>query len=116
MKNKKIIIIVFIALTVALLGTQYKGIRSDDIKEKVYKHLIASGAKSDEIKEVIIDRSFINLILSYDEWIISVEYYDEPNVKYMYTYKDEIIDFTGISGGDIYKEKLEYKHLEGVGY
>lgn len=49
------------------------------------------------ISEIKIKHSYLNRILSYNEWRISVEFVEEPNVLFWFTYRDGKIIFQGVS-------------------
>lgn len=75
---------------------------------KTYEHISAEGSKN-AVASIEVRHSFLNIFLSYDEWIIRVIYKDEPNAIYFYTYKNRSIVATGVSGSSKYND---YKHLE----
>lgn len=115
--KKKILIII---LLVIILGTfSYVFFGKINIHNKMEAYLEHRGYKKSEIKSIEIKHSFMNVVLSYDEWDIWVRYNDEPNSIYFYIYKKGIISPTGISGvpdGKIYKhgdpEPIEKSNVE----
>ena len=110
--KKKTIAVLIIVGILSVAVVLLLAIKSHTVKSKTYKYLKDNNIEISEIKEVSVKYSVMNRFLSYGAWTISVEYHDEPNVKYMYTYSDEEIVFAGIGGGDRNKEKSEYKHIE----
>ena len=110
-KSKKTLII-SIFLIIVLVSILYLFITTKYVENKTYDHLKNNYVELSQVKKIIVKYSFINFFLSYNEWTISVEYYDEPNVHYMYTYKDKMIIATGVAGGKEIENKSDYKHLE----
>jgi len=112
MKNKKVLIPVIILLLLIIMGIFYMIVNTLNIRSKMDVHLRENGVEVSEVKEMVVRYSFKNSLIFSNEWTISVEYYDEPGVNYFYNYKSGKIVFSGIGGGEIKKEKSEYKHLE----
>ena len=111
--KKRLIIIISIVVVIIIGIASYFTISSRSIESKTYAHLLSSNnAEVSEIKDVIVKYSIINSLLFSNEWTIAVEYYDEPDVFYMYSYRDNLIEFAGVAGGEINKDKSEYMHLE----
>ena len=105
----------FIIMSIIILCLTFITIQKKDIENKVHNHLKINNIKKTDLKKMHIKYSLLNFFLSYNVWTISVEYKDEPGVNYMYSYKNKKIIFTGIAGGEINKDKSEYKHLEYEG-
>lgn len=59
--------------------------------------------------KIDVNHSFLNIILPYNEWIIKVQYADEPNAIYSHTIKVGKIVETGVLG-DVDKEDLKHKY------
>jgi Protein of unknown function (DUF3139). len=112
MKNKKFLIPVIILLLLIIMGIFYIVLNTLSIRSKMDVHLRENGIEVSEVKEVTVRYSFKNSLIFSNEWTIAVEYYDEPGVNYFYNYRSEKIVFSSIGGGEIKKEKSEYKHLE----
>ncbi|KMT22562.1 DUF3139 domain-containing protein [Clostridium cylindrosporum] len=111
-KIKKSILILSIAAI--LIAIVYVQINTKKIYNMTEKHLIENrGYKKSDISKIEVKYYFINRILSYEEWIISVVFKDEPKVKYSYSYRDNKISQGGASG------RLDdgiYDHSESPGY
>lgn len=74
---------------------------------------MAQGYTKTEIKDIQARHSFINVILSYPEWRVSVVFEDEPSVVYFYGFNnDGEISQSGVSGGSADMEKEDLKHIE----
>jgi hypothetical protein len=112
-KNRKVILA--ISLVVILLA-YFSYILYVDVGEKsrydaILAHLtIDKGYEENKIKEIQIDHSITNVLLSYRPWVIYVVFKDEPNAIYYYHYDNGVISQGGISG---YTENEIYKHFEG---
>ncbi len=72
------------------------------------EYLEDKGYTTQDIQSIEVDHSFLNIILSYNEWIIHVRYADEPDAIYGYTIKNGQIQDAGISGS-VDKEDLKHK-------
>ena len=55
------------------------------------------GYTSQDVSEIKINHSYLNKILSYNEWRISVEFEKEPDILFWFTYRDDKIVFQGVS-------------------
>lgn len=87
----KILFLVIVITAVLLIG--YVKIGTNVIYNKVEKHLIENrGYTNEDINNISIKHSFLNIILSYQEWIIHVTFKDEPEAEYGYYYKDGKIE------------------------
>ena len=98
MKRKKVLIATLIALimfTVVLCLNVF--IQQKFIKTYTYTELEYRGYMAQDVSEIKIDHSYLNRILSYNEWRISVEFVKEPDVLFWFTYRDDKIIFQGVS-------------------
>jgi len=110
--KKKTIAVIIIAAVIAIAGTLFFVVGSHSIKAKTYEHLKGNGVEISEIKEPIVKYSFKQPFSN--EWTVAVQYYDEPDVYYMYLHKDKILTYTGIAGMPEFKDESEYKHIENL--
>lgn len=60
-----------------------------------------------DIQSLEVKHSFMNILLSYNEWTIEVVYEDEPTSVYKYTLRDGSIVESGVSGTT---DKEDLKH------
>lgn len=88
------------------------------IKTYTYTELECRGYTAQDVSEIKIEHSYLNRILSYDEWIISVEFKKEPDILFRFTYRDEKIIFEGVSSEPMLdkEEILDYseKYKKGT--
>lgn len=66
------------------------------IRTYTYTELEYRGYAPQDVREIKIEHSYLNRILSYDEWIISVEFRKEPDILFAFTYRDDKIIFEGV--------------------
>ena len=95
MNKKKIVIAVLLLVIVGLclnVLVQQKFIKTYTFTELEYR-----GYTAQDVREIKIKHSYLNRILSYNEWRISVEFAEEPNVLFWFTYRDDKIIFQGVS-------------------
>lgn len=98
MKRKKMfiatitVLIVLIGMLCINVFVQQKFIRTYTYTELEYR-----GYAARDIREVKIKHSYLNRILSYNEWRISVEFEEKPDVLFWFTYRDNKIVFQGVS-------------------
>ena len=95
MNKKKIIMAILLLIIVALclnVFVQQKFINTYTFTELGYR-----GYTAQDVSEINIKHSYLNRILSYNEWRISVEFVEEPNVLFWFTYRDGKIIFQGVS-------------------
>lgn len=95
MKVKKRFTTILIALVVVLclnVVVQQKFIKTYTYTELEYRGYIAQ-----DVSEIKIKHSYLNRLLSYNEWRISVEFKEVPDILFWFTYRDNKIIFQGVS-------------------
>lgn len=106
--KKRILLFSIVVIVLILVG--YVKINTKKVYNATEKYLIENrGYKKTEISNIEVKHSFLNPILSYEEWNIKVSFKDEPNVEYSYYYKDNKITQGGGSG---YLDDGIYDHEE----
>ena len=80
------------------------------IRTYTYTELEYRGYTAQDVREIKINHSYLNRILSYNEWRISVEFEKEPNILFWFTYRDNKIIFQGVSSDPMLdkEEVLDY--------
>ncbi len=80
------------------------------IEAYTYTELENRGYTAQEVREIKITHSYLNRILSYNEWIISVAFTKEPDLLFMFTYRDDKMIFEGVSSEPLLdkEEILDY--------
>ena len=89
------IIIIFVVIIVVLCLNVW--VQQKFIKTYTYTELEYRGYTTQDISEVKIKHSYLNRILSYNEWRISVEFEKEPDITFWFTYRDNKTVFQGVS-------------------
>lgn len=89
------IIIIFVVIIVVLCLNVW--VQQKFIKTYTYTELEYRGYTTQDISEVKIKHSYMNRILSYNEWRISVEFKNPPDILFWFTYRDNEIIFQGVS-------------------
>ena len=95
MKRKKLFITIIILLIVVLWLNVF--VKQKFIKTYIYTELEYRGYTVQDISEIKIKHSYLNRLLSYNEWRISVEFEEEPEILFWFTYRDNKIVFQGVS-------------------
>ena len=95
MNKKKIIIAVLLLIIVALCLNVF--VQQKFIKTYTFTELEYRGYTAQDVREINIKHSYLNRILSYNEWRISVEFVEEPNILFWFTCRDGKIVFQGVS-------------------
>ena len=97
MKRKALIVIIIalIVFTVALCLNVF--VQQKFIKTYTYTELEYRGYTAQDVDEIKINHSYLNRLLSYNEWRISVEFAKVPDVLFWFTYRDDKIIFQGVS-------------------
>ena len=91
----KRMIIAFVVIAVVLclnVLVQQKFIRTYTYTELEYR-----GYSAQDVCEITVKHSYLNRLLSYNEWRISVEFEEEPDILFWFTYRDDQIVFQGVS-------------------
>lgn len=98
MRRKKLfiatIIVLFVFIGMLCLNVF---VQQKFIKTYTYTELEYRGYTAQDVREITIKHSYLNRILSYNEWRISVEFEKEPNILFWFTYRDNKIVFQGVS-------------------
>ena len=118
--KKKILFGIFsIIVVIAISGIVYVISGSATRNSNVLAYLEDKGYSSTEIRSVDIEHSFMNIILSYREWIAYVEFEDEIGIIYHYYFDESKISQGSFTGdrdvyGDLEKEEIleKLKHWE----
>ncbi len=98
MKKQKLFIIIIIILLLLIVGLWLNVfIQRKFIKTYTYTELENRGYTAQDVSEIKINHSYLNKILSYNEWRISVEFEKEPDILFWFTYRDNKIVFQGVS-------------------
>ena len=97
-KKKKAFIIGVVVLVVIVFALNLNVfVVKKFIKTYTYAELENRGYTAQDVSEIIIKHSYLNRILSYNEWIISVEFEKEPDILFQFTYRNDKIIFEGVS-------------------
>ena len=110
-KKKKAFIIGVVVLVVIVFALNLNVfVVKKFIKTYTYAELENRGYTAQDVSEIIIKHSYLNRILSYNEWIISVEFKKEPDVLFRFTYRNDKIIFEGVSSDPMLdkEEILDY--------
>lgn len=109
MKKKFTTIIIVLVLFIVVLWLNVF-VNQEFIKTYTYTELEYRGYAAQDISEIKIKHSYLNRILSYNEWRISVEFEKEPDILFWFTYRDNKIVFQGVSSEPMLdkEEVLDY--------
>lgn len=88
-------VIVFIVVTALLFLNVF--VQKKFIKTYTYTELEHRGYTAQDISEIKIKHSYLNRILGYNEWRISAEFAEKPDILFWFTYRDKKIVFQGVS-------------------
>ncbi|MDD4729735.1 MAG: DUF3139 domain-containing protein [Dysgonamonadaceae bacterium] len=106
MKRKGIILAV-IMVVIILSCSIYVFAGTKKAEKLMWEYLDEKGYMTTEIQSIDVNHSFMNIILSYNEWNIAVVYSDEPTSIYSYHIKNSSIVESGVSGTT---DKEDLKH------
>ncbi len=109
--NKNILIgLAIVLIVVFVAGFLYVQTSRTGVEDNILTYLEDRGYTEGDISNIKIKHSYLNVLLSYNQWTILVTFTDEPNVLYHYTIKAGEIVQSGVSGGIDNKDDL--KHLD----
>jgi len=108
MKRKGFYITVGILAVIVLTCFIYVFTGTKNTEKLMREYLEDRGYVIEEIQSIDVNHSFLNVILSYNEWNIHVRYDDDPDAIYIYTVKNGQIKEAGVSGS-VDKEDLKHK-------
>ena len=106
MRKKPILIGLCIVALILIASMIYVQAGSKKAEALMWQYLSEKGDAATDVQRLTVNQSFLNVILSYNEWTIRVEYQDEPDVYYHYTLKDGVIVESGrggVAGEDSFK-------------
>jgi len=101
MKKRTSLIIATTILLIIIGVMSYKVIAGNNIKNKTYEFLETKGYNKNDISNIEIKHSFLNKILSYNEWRIFVEFESEPDIIFAFTYRNKEIIKQGVTSDDL---------------
>jgi len=107
MKKKAITGCCILLVLIILGGFLYVGIGRNTLENKMWHYLEQENYSETDIQSLEVKHSFMNILLSYNEWTIEVVYEDEPTSVYKYTLRDGSIVESGVSGTT---DKEDLKH------
>lgn len=119
MKKKVLIRTIIIILLVFIVGLYINVfIQRKFIKTYTYTELENRGYTAQDVSEIKINHSYLNKILSYNEWRISVEFEKEPDILFWFTYRHDKIIFQGVSSEPMLDKEsiLDYSERYKKGY
>ena len=106
-KRKGFYIPVIIVTIIALSSFIYVFTGKKKAEKLTWEYLERKGYTQQEVQRIDVTHSFLNIILSYNEWNIAIIYTNEPTSTYHYTIKDGNLVEGGISGTT---DKEDLKH------
>ena len=96
-KKKKAYMISAVVLTAIVFALSLNVfVMKKFIRTYTYTELEYRGYAPQDVREIKIEHSYLNRILSYNEWIISLEFRKEPDILFAFTYRDDKIIFEGV--------------------
>jgi len=98
MKRNKLFMAMILVL-IAFLVVLYLNVlvQQKFIQTYTYTELEYRGYTPQDVSEIEIKHSYLNRMLGYNEWRISVEFEEEPDILFWFTYRDNKIVFQGVS-------------------
>ena len=110
-KKKTALIISAVVLVIIVFALSLNVfVMQEFIKTYTYAELEYRGYTAQDVSEIKVKHSYVNRILTYNEWIISVEFEKEPDILFQFTYRDDKIIFEGVSSEPMLdkEELLDY--------
>jgi len=105
--KRKGIILAGIVVVIILSCVIYVFTGTKKAEKLMWEYLNEKGYTTTQIQSIDVNHSFLNIILSYNEWNIAVVYTDEPTSIYNYHIKNYNIVEGGVSGTT---DKEDLKH------
>ena len=111
-KKRALIISMGVFVVIVLVLSLNVFIMQKFIKTYTYTELEYRGYTAQDVREIKIKHSYLNRILSYDEWIISVEFKEEPDILFQFTYRDDKLILQGVSSEPMLDKEEILDYLE----
>lgn len=111
MKKKRCLFTVIALLLAVLVLAVYPLAKENTIRESTSDYVVSLGYPAESIKEIKVLHSYTNRILGFNEWRISVEFKEKPNLWFWFTYRKDAILYQGVSAEPMLKDKdivIEY--------
>lgn len=103
-------IIVFLLLVVLLMI--YPVAVKGTIKDYTYDYIEAQGYPTESIQDIVIKHSYLNRLLGYNEWRISVEFEERPNMFFWFSYRQKKIIYEGVSANPMLDKEDVIKYSD----
>lgn len=100
MKKNRILILAVILVLVGA-SVSYKCIGANDLRSKTYDFLEMKGYSEHDVSSIEIKHSFLNKMLSFNEWRIFVTFKSEPDIIFAFTYRNKEIIKQGVTSDDL---------------
>lgn len=111
-KKKAFIISVSVLVVIVFVLSLNVFVMQNHIKKYTYTELEYRGYTAQDVSKIKVKHSYLNRILSYNEWIISVEFKKEPGIFFGFTYQDDKIIFEGVSSDPMLDKEEILDYLE----
>jgi len=110
MKHKRLVFLLVLLLFLAVPMT-YKVAAGNAVREETYAFLESKGYTREDLSQVEIKHSFLNRLLSYNEWRIFVTFRSEPDITFAFTRRNGEILRQGVSSASLLDKEtiLEYE-------
>lgn len=99
--KKKLLIIAGVFAALALLLCLNVAVRQKFIHTYTCTEIEYRGYTAKDIKEIKIDHSYFRRLIGYNEWRISVEFTEVPDVFFWFSYRGGKIIFEGVSSAPL---------------
>ena len=111
MKKRAIVILAILVILIVTIAS-YKVIAGNEMKKRTYEFLQTKGYGVEDVLKVEIKHSFINKLLSYNEWRIFVTFKSNPDIVFAFTYRNNEIVRQGVSSTHLLDkdEILDYEN------
>ena len=99
MHKKMITVISLICIITSLLVLNIS-VNRKIIYRNTVEEIVRQGYSESDIKNIEIHHSYINILLSYNEWRIAVEFIKVEDASFWFTYKKGKILYQGVNSPD----------------
>ena len=99
--KRKLISILTVILVLVGVSVSYKCVGANNLRNKTYDFLEMKGYSESDVSSIEIKHSFLNKMLSFNEWRIFVEFKSEPDIIFAFTYRNKEIIKQGVTSDNL---------------
>lgn len=113
MKKTQRLCVVITVLLIVIMGLYLNVvIQRNNIKKYTEDYIVSLGYPIESISNIEINHSYLNRVLSFNEWRIAVTFEKKPDISFWLTYKNNEIISQGVSQEPMLDKEQVFEYSE----